>query len=206
MLLPSHARRSAWPHAFDSASAAATAILVKGKRATSGLIINGIMVAFRANSLSLTSEESCVSLSGTKNHKGYLESEPAKVRILSARSKAFVSDDLPGKMIEANISFFCFSDPLTDMIDTRIYKSYSIFCSTFSSALAILPVFSWNRLLELNISTVSPRSARYYIVEKAFLGVEVLVASITCSLLWVSCVPTFYILKRRNTNFGGNEC
>jgi hypothetical protein len=35
--------------------------------------------------------------------------------MLAARSSAFVSDDLLGKMIEANNSLFCFSDPSTNI-------------------------------------------------------------------------------------------
>jgi len=70
VLASSHARRSVLRPAFDSARAAATAMLVKGKRATSGSILNGIRVTFRAGSLSLTAEGSCVSYSGTKNHMG----------------------------------------------------------------------------------------------------------------------------------------
>jgi len=50
------------------------------------------------------------------------------VRMLSARSRAFVSDDTLGKMIDANISLCCFSTRSTDMIDPRIYKPYSILC------------------------------------------------------------------------------
>ena len=48
--------------------------------------------------------------------------------MLSVRRRAFVSDDLPGKMIDAKISLSCVSDPSTDMINPRVYKSYSIFC------------------------------------------------------------------------------
>jgi len=48
--------------------------------------------------------------------------------MLSAKSRAFVSDDLRGKRIEAKISRCCFSGPSTDMIDPRTYESYSIFC------------------------------------------------------------------------------
>ena len=70
MLASSHARRSVWSHAFDSARAAATAMLVKGKCATSGSTWNGSRVTFRAGSLSLTAEESCVSVSGARNHMG----------------------------------------------------------------------------------------------------------------------------------------
>lgn len=120
MLELSHARRSVWPRASDSARAAATAMLVNGNCATSGSISNGIRVTFRARSLSLTAEESCSPFSGTKNWIGVWEREPAKVRMLSANSRAFVSDDLLGKMIEANVSFSCFSAPSTDMFDPRI--------------------------------------------------------------------------------------
>jgi len=54
--------------------------------------------------------------------------------MLSASSRAFVSDDLLEKMIEANISLSGFSDSSTDMIDPRIYESYSMFWfNAFSS-------------------------------------------------------------------------
>lgn len=62
------------------------------------------------------------------------------MRMLSARSSAFVSDDLLGKMIEANISLSCFSDLSTDMIDPRIYESYSIFCLMRSHRLNVARV------------------------------------------------------------------
>jgi len=128
VLALSHARRSAWSQAFDSARAAATAMLVKGKCATSGSISKGIRVTFRASSLSLTAEARCVSVSGTKNQMGAGARAPAKVRMLSASSRAFVSDDLRWKTIDAKISRSCVSDLSTDMIDPRIYESYSIFC------------------------------------------------------------------------------
>ena len=67
--------------------------------------------------------------------------------MLSASSRAFVSDDLLGKMIEAKISLACFSDPSTDMIDPRIYESYSMFLFiAFSSVkcYARIAVGLWN--------------------------------------------------------------